>query len=224
MLAPLSSRAAQSVAREWDEQALGAIRIDLPRPPVHARNLFHVSAAMYDAWAAYDATARGYLFTEKISSTNTDADRDEAVSYAAFRVLSSRYTLSVNAATSLAAFSNKMVALGYDPAVTNTIGNAPSAVGNRVAQAILNYGKTDGSNEANNYRPNNGYSPANEPLVVAFDQITMTDPNRWQPLALAYSVSQNGIPEPVGEQKAVCPHWGYVKPFALTRADTNDVY
>src|SRR5206468_8144992 len=31
---------AQSVARQWDEEALAAIRIDFPRPPIHARNPF----------------------------------------------------------------------------------------------------------------------------------------------------------------------------------------
>jgi len=41
--------AAQSIARVWDEQILAGIRIDVPNPPVHARNLFHLSVAMYDA-------------------------------------------------------------------------------------------------------------------------------------------------------------------------------
>ncbi len=36
-----SASAAQSIARVWDEQILSAIRIDLPNPPVHARNLYH---------------------------------------------------------------------------------------------------------------------------------------------------------------------------------------
>src|SRR5262245_54666725 len=39
----------QSVARQWDEEMLAAIRRDLARPPVQARNLFHVSIAMYDS-------------------------------------------------------------------------------------------------------------------------------------------------------------------------------
>src|SRR5688500_12634343 len=43
----------QSVARVWDEQVLELIRHVVPAPTVHARNLFHVSAAMWDAWAAY---------------------------------------------------------------------------------------------------------------------------------------------------------------------------
>ena len=41
-----------SAARRWDEALLDAIRRSLPNPPVHARNLFHTSVAMWDAWAA----------------------------------------------------------------------------------------------------------------------------------------------------------------------------
>src|SRR5438105_1089593 len=53
---------AASIARDWDEQILSAIRNDTPHPPVHARNLFTVSAAIYDAWAAYDANgAVGFI-------------------------------------------------------------------------------------------------------------------------------------------------------------------
>ena len=54
ILAGLISASAQaaSVARLWNEETLAAIRIDFPHPPVHARNLFHSSIAMWDAWAA----------------------------------------------------------------------------------------------------------------------------------------------------------------------------
>ena len=41
---------AHSVARAWNEELLDAIRIDRPKPPVHGRNLFHLSVAMWDAW------------------------------------------------------------------------------------------------------------------------------------------------------------------------------
>src|SRR4051812_28357530 len=61
-----SSKAeARSIARAWNEEALSAIRKDTPHPPVHARNLFHLSVAMYDAWAAYDPVAVGYLYRGK---------------------------------------------------------------------------------------------------------------------------------------------------------------
>ena len=43
-----------SVARLWNEVLLDAIRNDFARPTVHARNIFHISAAMYDAWAVFD--------------------------------------------------------------------------------------------------------------------------------------------------------------------------
>jgi hypothetical protein len=82
------AQAQQSVARQRDEAILSAIRIDTPRPPVHARNLYHFSAAMYDAWASFDSTAEGVFFHEK--HPGDAAARNEAISYAAYRVLSQR--------------------------------------------------------------------------------------------------------------------------------------
>jgi hypothetical protein len=76
-----------SVARRWDEALLDAIRRALPNPPVHARNLFHTSVAMWDAWAAYDPGVSGYLVKEKDTASDVAAARDEAISYAAYRVL-----------------------------------------------------------------------------------------------------------------------------------------
>jgi hypothetical protein len=60
----VSIGADKSVARRWNEQMMSSIRRDLPRPTVHARNLFHVSAAMWDAWAAYSTTANAVFVPE----------------------------------------------------------------------------------------------------------------------------------------------------------------
>src|SRR5437868_12562307 len=97
-----------SVARRWDEALLDAIRRSLPNPPVHARNLFHLSVAMWDAWAAYDPVASGYLFKEKLSVDRCDvtAARNEAISYAAYRVLSARFIKAVGGDVSLSEFAN----------------------------------------------------------------------------------------------------------------------
>ncbi len=38
-----------STERLWNEELLGAIRMDFARPTIHARNLFHSSVLMYDA-------------------------------------------------------------------------------------------------------------------------------------------------------------------------------
>ena len=86
---PIADHPEWSVARRWDAALLDAIRRALPAPTVHARNLFHTSAAMWDAWAAYDPNASGYFVTEKHSASDVAAARDEAISYAAYRVLTS---------------------------------------------------------------------------------------------------------------------------------------
>ena len=82
-IAPLDSLRCPTAARIWDEQLLDAIRRDIPRPTVHARNLFHLSVALWDAWVAYDVAteAEPYLFTEK---PPTDLDAYSARTIAAF--------------------------------------------------------------------------------------------------------------------------------------------
>src|SRR5438309_5157185 len=121
---PSAYQGTSSVARRWDDALLDAIRRSLPNPPVHARNLFHVSVAMWDAWAAYDATASGYLFKEKlhVDRCDVDAARNEAISYAAYRVLTARFIKAVGADLSLSEFANLMDELTYSTAMTETDG------------------------------------------------------------------------------------------------------
>ena len=211
-----------SAARLWNEQALDAIRLDLPRPPVHARNLFHLSVAAWDAWVAYDqgGAAQPLLFHEKPPVLpDADTARSTAISYASYRVLWQRVAPSPNAATSRAALDATMASLGLDPAYDSLAGDSPADVGNRLAVTILAFGDSDGSNEAGNYADTTGYAPANEPLDPESRGTTMADPNRWQPLSLRDPQSQNGIPLPNKVQSFVCPHWGGVTPFALQPFD-----
>jgi len=104
-------------------------------PTVHARNLFHVSAAMWDAWAAYSPDATGYFVDEEHTASDIAAARDEAISYAAYRVLESRYMNSGGASDSIPEFDALMAALYYPTDVTTTEGGSPAAVGNRIAAA-----------------------------------------------------------------------------------------
>jgi len=209
-----------SVARRWDEALLDAIRRALPNPPVHARNLFHLSVAMWDAWAAYDATASGYVFKEKLHAGDVSAARNEAISYAAYHVLTARFIKAVGADKSLGEFDDLMDALCFPIASTATDGDSPAAVGNRIAKALLDSAKADGSNEANGYADPD-YRPVNPPLIVARPGITLSDPNRWQPLQIEHMVSQNGIAVTNGVQQAIGPHWGHVTPFALPAAGAS---
>lgn len=231
---------APSAARLWNEQLLEAIRIDLPKPPVHARNLFHLSVAMWDIWAAYSPLATGYLITEKHTAPDVEAARAEAISYAAYRLLKYRFPVGYydgpppngrpchpNAATSQAAFDGQMDALGYDKTFTSTDGPSPAAFGNRVAAAVIAYGQTDGSNEGEPglcYPDDSGYVPVNPELIFRIPGPgNIMDPNRWQPLAFEYYVTQNGIPIGEAIQKFVGVGWADVRPFALIPRDADPV-
>jgi hypothetical protein len=202
-----------SIARVWNELILEAIRLDFPNPAVHARNLFHLSVAMWDAWAAYDPEAAGYIHRESATAGDIAAARREAVSYAAYRVLVARYAKSVDPATSRLLFDLKMDELGYPPALEGTAGDTPSALGNRVAAAVLEWGGSDGSREDRFY-DDPGYEPVNEPLVLAESGTVLDDPNRWQPLRFREALTQNGLVTTT-TQIFVGSHWGRVRPFAL---------
>lgn len=211
---PVAEPANWSVARRWDEALLNAIRRALPAPTVHARNLFHTSAAMWDAWAAYDPTATGYFVQEKLAADDVTAARNEAMSYAAYRVLEHRYLNAVGGTDSVLEFDQLMKDLCYPIGFRNTEGDTPAALGNRIAAAVTEFGLADGSNEADGY--SSDYEPVNPPLVVTDPgAIEMAEPNRWQPLQLEFMISQNGIPIEDGVQQFVGPHWGHVAGFAL---------
>jgi hypothetical protein len=212
-----------SVARGWNETVLAAIRKDTPRPPVHARNLFHLSVAMYDAWAVYEPTARHYLFAEKHAAVDRTAAQHETISYAAYRLLRHRFAASPNAALILAALDARMAALGYPTSVTTTEGNAPAAVGNRLAAQLIAGTMADGSREAQGYQAESGsYPPVNPPLIVGLPfNSTLVDASHWQPLALSHTFDANGNAVPGTVQNRLAPHWGFVQPFGLLSSDMD---
>ena len=205
-----------SVARRWNEALLEATRNDFARPPIHARNLFHVSAAMWDAWAVYDDTAEPLFLDERLQADDVQAARREAISYAAYRVLYRRYQISPGAYVSLPSFDDLLTELGYDYRVTEREGNSPAAVGNRIAKLILDRGYDDGADELGSYAFEFDYRAANPPLVVAHSGAgELADPNRWQPLSLRLFVDQAGRVQPGRVQRFIGSHWGSVTSFAL---------
>jgi hypothetical protein len=214
------SAAAPNIARTWNEEILAAIRIDLPHPPVHARNLFHFSAAMYDAWAAYDSNAVGYIYHAKHSATDLAAARHEAISYAAYRILGERYALSRNSTNTLLALAARMNALGYDTNNVSQDPSTPAGVGNRVAAAISSYFINDGARQLFRYADlaftNGGYAPTNLPMITGDRGTLAVDVNRWQPLAITNAVTQNDLPAEI-VQPFLGAQWLGVRPFSLTR-------
>ncbi len=190
-----ADRGGHSVARVWDEALLELIRQVVPAPTVHARNLFHLSAAMWDAWAAYDETADGYFFTEKRESADAQAAREAAISFAAYRILLWRYDTVADLDTARDQLDGVMASLCYRTDYTATDGDTPADLGNQIAATVLAETAEDGALEAERY-VDSSYVPSNDPLDMESSGTTMTDPNRWQPLALAKQISQNGLPIP----------------------------
>lgn len=204
----------RSVARVWDEAVLDAIRRDIPAPTTHARNLFHLSAAMWDAWAAYDPTADGYFVHEKARAADVQAARETAISYAAYRVLLWRYAQGAGLQTTFDALTATMTSLCLSPGFASDKGDSPAALGNRIAAAVIKAGLADGSLERQHYADTT-YRAVNEPLIVAQPGTAMHDPVFWQPLALDQIIAQNGLAVPGRVQSFIGAGWGHVRSFAL---------
>ncbi len=230
-VAPLSAQ--HSIARVWNEATLDAIRGDFARPTVHARNLFHTSLAMYDAWAVYSPTSDTYFLGKTVHGytchfTGTPRPKDlvaaqsEAISHAVYRLLLHRFANSPKKAVLYEELDNLMASLGYDRNNTSTnykIG--PAELGNYLAQEIIAYGLQDGSSEELGYQ-NQFYYPVNPPLVVELPgNPTVVDLNRWQPLSLSQIIDQSGNPVPGNVQTFLSPEWGQVSPFSLQPFDAN---
>lgn len=224
--------AQQSVARQWNDQLLEAIRHDFARPTVHSRNLYHTSVAMYDAWAAYDSVAKTFLLGKTVGSyscpfdgveqpDDVEAARAEAISYASYRILVHRFNQSPDSANTKMHLDSLFNLLGYDMSFTSTNyqSGPPAALGNYIASELIAFGLQDGSNEQGAYE-NLAYEPINPPLNTEEPgNPDLLDPNRWQPLTLDYYVDQSGNVIPIDVPPFLGPEWGQVTPFSLSSDD-----
>ena len=219
----------QSIAREWNEALLVAIRNDFARPTVHARNLFHISAAMYDAWAVYDDAAKTYLLGDTlyefknsflglpINELTLFNDQEKAISYAAYRLISHRFKDSPGILIINSYINDLMEDHGYNTSYTSTVyssGNA-AALGNYIAKTYIDYGLQDGSNESNEYA-NKYYKPLNNPLNPRHSGTSsISFPNNWQPLSFEEFIDQSGNSSSDNTPTFISAEWGDVLPFAL---------
>jgi hypothetical protein len=229
-----------SAARNWNEALLFAIRKDFARPTVHARNLYHSSALMYDVWALYDDAASPVFLSENAELQSCAFDgtqkqqlisgasdihqaRETAISYGMYRLLTHRFNVSPGQAQSQIEFVALSDIYGVDRSFVSTdfaTGGA-SALGNYLANCLIEFGLQDGANEENFYQ-NTVYQPVNtrlDPNVPGNPTITNSD--RWQPLALDIFIDQagneTGIPPFLGAE------WGNVEAFALSD-DSKTIY
>ena len=222
----------QSVARKWNEEVLNGIRNDYARPVVHARNLFHSSVIMYDMWAVFNKQADTYFLGKNVggfecpfdgfqSEEPTLESQKKAISYGVYRLINHRFANSPEKVEIMQSVDSLMDELGYDKNYTNTDyhnGN-PAALGNYMAQKMIEFGLQDGANEANDYA-NQFYQPLNEALNMDISgNPEIQFPNNWQPLKIDDYVDQSGHAIPGGQPPFLGPEWGRVVSFSLREED-----
>ncbi|MEC8361487.1 MAG: FG-GAP-like repeat-containing protein [Bacteroidota bacterium] len=221
-----------SMARQWNELLLESIRGDFARPTVHARNLWHSSMLMWDAWAVMDPTAcpaflgqdlGGYVadFDAFTPSTTVEAARDKAIAYGMYRLLRHRFANAPQASNLFLGYDAHMATLGYDADFTSTDYSTGDgrALGNHLAAEIIAFGLQDQSNEQNDFA-NVVYEPSNPSLIVDLPgNATVQDLNRWQPLTLDLFIDQSGNPIPGETPPFLSPEWGQVTSWALSDED-----
>ncbi len=231
----VSSVTAQNttVATHWNEEVLEGIRNDFARPTVHARNLFHSSIIMYDAWAAYDNTLSENYFLGKtlhgytcefdesaLSIPESEAERklaqETAMSYAVYRLMNHRYGNSPQADATMSNIRARMQEMELDTAVVSTdyINDGPAALGNYLGEQIIAYGMQDGANEINDYASDCYVSEIPNILPEEPGTNGLLDPNSWQAIELSFAIDQSG--ELLTETPPFLgPEWGNVDGFAL---------
>ncbi len=233
-LFPIFSLQAQhSVARQWNEKVLFAISKDFARPTIHARNLFHTSVAMYDAWAVYSPEAETYMLGKTVhgfnspyhtvpTPVNVKAAQEEAISFAVYRLIRERFVESPGWTLLQPEIDKLMMSLGYD--IHNESTNykrGPAEMGNYIAQQIIAFGLQDGSNEVNRYT-NQYYNPVNPPMQIELPgNEKIMDINRWQPLKFSTFIDQSGNQFNNFISPFLSPEWGNVVPFALQAEDAE---
>ncbi|HEX7861430.1 MAG TPA: vanadium-dependent haloperoxidase [Verrucomicrobiae bacterium] len=231
-----------SIARNWNERALEGIRMDTPHPPGQARNLFSFSTVMYDAWAAYEPNAVGFIYRGKHTATDVAAARREAMSYAMYRMMLERHAYSRTATNQADANPAFMIALGYDPNNTSRDTSTPAGVGNSIYDAVSAWFLEDGSRQTAGTafptaNPPVAYPdyPVGHPRRYAFvnppmnpflpgisdgTNNTVLDINKWQRLIVAGSIDQNGFPQNPLQGYLGAP-WLWVRTFSLSRIDSD---
>jgi hypothetical protein len=136
-------------------------------------------------------------------SERTLANKQEAISYAAYRTLVDLFP------SQKSVFDSQFTNLGNNPNNITTDLTTAAGIGNVSAQNLLNIRHNDGSNQLGNlnggspYSDYTVYTPVNTPTQV-------NDINHWQPLRV--SDGHGGTVD----QKFIAPFWGNVTPFALT--------
>src|SRR5712692_9826394 len=203
------------IVYQWNNAALQGIRDAKLGAPMVARALAVVHTCMYDAWSAYDERAVGTQLQGALrrpASERTLANKQEAISYAAYRAL-----VDVLPSDTNSVYAPLMKQLGYDPDDNSTDIETPTGIGNVACAAVLEFRHHDKSNQLGDlaqgpYSDWTAYAPLNKPTPVPTGT-SMSDPNHWQPLTYLSSTGD------LVTQRFVGAQWCDVIPFAMSKGD-----
>ena len=220
-----------TIVVRWTDVILSALEIGTNEkplrlgPPQVARLLAMVYTAAFQAWAPYSDTGKAPISggaPRRPAAQRTEQNKAVAISYAIYRTA----VHLMRHPRLKQVLDAHMAALHLDIGVTSTTGNAPDAIGNAAAAAVINDRKNDGANESGTepgspsgppipYADYTGYAPSNPTALVFAPTLRshVVDPSRWQPLS--YVDAQAGVVETPG---FITPHWERVRPFALSSA------
>ncbi len=198
----------------WDQAVQQAVIDTAPGPTIASRAYSMVHTAMFDAWAAYDPVATSTQLGDSLQqplSENTTANKTEAMSFSAYRVLSELFPEQIEI------FDQLMADLGYDPNNTTTDTTVAAGIGNITAEALLEFRREDGSNQLGNHPNGDGtaYSDISgyQPFNPVGDPI---DLERWTPENVPIDAAPG---ETQRVQSFLTAHWGDVVSFALDSGD-----
>ena len=196
----------------WDraiQEAVATLPQGVPNgPTIASRSYGMMHTAMYDAWSAYDKKAISTQLDDQLQRPDgeiTEANKQEAMSYAAHRVAVDLYPEQAEI------FDALMRELGYDPNNDTNDVKTPAGVGNNMARALIAFRIDDGANQAGDkpagdgtrYSDTTGYEPVNS----GPDDIV--NPEFWTPERVPIDDPDAPI------QNFLTPQWGNVTPFAL---------
>ena len=221
--------------RDWNEVVLEAIRLDLARPNVHARNLYHWSLGVSAMTEVYHqgsvANWPGPPLSADQISMLADAESAEvlhqAISGYTHAFVTTRYVESpgfLETQAYLATVFETTWNLAFDEAIDEL---PAVALGVAHAHVINSHFINDGANQIANYA-NPCYVPLNDPLDVTEEgscDFSLDEPDHWQPLAFGGSfVDQAGNETFQDVVPFSGANWGGVVPFALDQYETPIIY
>ncbi len=193
----------------WNRLTCDAIHYVAMSPTLASRALAMVHTAMYDAWTNYNNSGDEVSTTtgrrlQRPSAECNPKNREITYSHAAFTVLQELFWLDLPPEKKNI-FRDFMCTLNFDPDDTNLEPTNPSGLGNLCGKLIIDcrwgdFANQYGTLEDGRYVDFTNYCPVNPaiPQPIKYE-------DRWQPLLVNHK-----------PQQFLTPHWGLVKPFALT--------